>query len=87
MGAVPKKDGTFRIILDLSSPRGFEVNEEISKEEFSVRYSSFDDAVSLVNGLGPDAFMAKLDIEHAFRLCPVHPSQWGLLGLAVLFRH
>ena len=80
LGAVPKKDGTFRIILDLSSPRGLAVNEGISKEEFSVRYSSFDDAVSLVHGLGPHAFMAKLDIKHAFRLCPVHPSQWSLLG-------
>ena len=80
LGAVPKKDGTFRIILDLSFPRGFAVNEGISREEFSVRYSSFDEAVLLVHGLGPNAFMAKLDIKHAFRLCPVHPSQWGLLG-------
>ena len=68
------------IILDLSSPRGLAVDEGTSKEEFSVRYSSFDDVVSLVHGLGPNAFMAKLDIKHAFRLFPVHPSQWGFLG-------
>ena len=24
--------------------------------------------------------MAKLDIQHAFRLCPVHPADWPLLG-------
>ena len=66
--------------MELFSPRELAVNERISKEEFSVRYSSLDDAVSLVHGLGPNAFMAKLDIRHAFRPCPVHPSQWGLLG-------
>ena len=79
LGAVPKKDGTFRIILDLSSPRRQSVNEGISKERFSVRYSSFDDAVSLVRSLGASTFMAKLDIKHAFRLCPVRPDQWSLL--------
>ena len=80
LGAVPKKDGSVRIILDLSSPRGFAINEGIPKDLFTVKYSSFDDAVSLVQVLGPGAFMAKLDVRHAFRLCPVRPDQWGLLG-------
>ena len=80
LGAVPKKDGSYRIILDLSSPRGSSVNDGISREAFSVKYTSFDDAVSLVRSLGPGAFMAKLDIKHAFCLCPVRPYQWGLLG-------
>ena len=34
LGAVPKKDGSHRIILDLSSPRGCSINEGISKDEF-----------------------------------------------------
>ena len=80
LGAVPKKDGTFRIILDLSSPHGMSINVGISKDSFSVRYSSFDDAVHLVRSSGTSAFMAKLDIRHAFRLCPVRPDQWNLLG-------
>ena len=80
LGAVPKSDGTYRIILDLSSPRGSSINEGIPKELFSVRYSSFDDAVDLVRLLGKSTFMAKLDIRHAFRLCPVRPDQWCLLG-------
>ena len=80
LGAVPKKDGSYRLILDLSSPRGCSVNEGISREQYSVRYSSFDDAVDMVRQLGPSSYMAKLDIKHAFRLCPVRSSQWGLLG-------
>ena len=81
LGAVPKKDGTFRIILGLSSPRGSSINEFISKTDFSVKYSSFDDAVELVRSLGPHCFMAKIDIKHAFRLCPVRPCDYHLLGM------
>ena len=64
----------------MSSPRGCLVNEGIPKDLFSVRYSSFDDAVDLVGVLATSTFMAKLDIRHAFRLCPVRPDQWCLLG-------
>ena len=80
LGAVPKKDGTYRIILDLSSPRGSSINEGISRDDFSVKYSSFDDAVTLIRSSGTSTFMAKIDIWHAFRLCPVRHEQWGLLG-------
>ena len=58
---VPKKDGTFRIILDLSSPKGSSINDGISKENYSVRYSSFDEAVDFVFRLGPDCQMAYLE--------------------------
>ena len=79
IGAAPKPDGSVRLILDLSSPRGAAVNEGISQDEFRCTYSSFDDAVQLVTNLGVGAFLAKLDIKHAFRLCPVRPDQWPLL--------
>ena len=39
LGAVPKKDGSHRIILDLSSPRGSSINEGISPELYSVTVS------------------------------------------------
>ena len=45
LGAVPKKDGSYRLIIDLSSPPGKAVNDFISKDDFSVTFSSFDDAV------------------------------------------
>ena len=80
LGSAPKKDGSVRLVLDLSSPRGCAINEDISKDEFSVTYSSFDDAVRLVARIGTHAMMAKLDIQHAFRLCPVRLDQLHLLG-------
>ena len=44
LGAVAKKDDTYRLIMDLSSPVGSAINEGISKDEFSVSYSTFDQA-------------------------------------------
>lgn len=32
--------------------------------------------------LGPGASMAILDLKHAFRLIPVHPLDWNLLGFS-----
>ena len=81
LGAVAKKDGSFRIILDLSSPAGESVNEGICKDEYSVRYQGFDEAVSLILSLGPGSYMAKVDVKHAFRLCPVRPQDFPLLGM------
>ena len=81
LGAVPKKDGTYRLIMDMSSPRGEAINEGINKEEFSVQYTPFDEATSLVAKLGTGCFMAKIDIKHAFRICPVNPADFPLLGM------
>lgn len=79
LGAVPKKDGSKRLILDLSSPSGSSINEGIDKDEFSVKYSKFDDAVDMVRNMGGRPYMAKIDIKHAFRLCPVRPCDFPLL--------
>ena len=80
LGAEPKKDRSIRLILDLSSPRGDAVNEFISKSDFAVKYSCFDDAADLVFEVGKGCFLAKLDIKHAFRLIPVRPCDWKFLG-------
>ena len=80
LGAVPKKDKSWRLSLDLSSPKGKSVNEHISREDYSVTFTKFDDAIYLVKKAGKGALMAKLDIKHAFRIVPVHPDDWDLLG-------
>ena len=36
--------------------------------------------MGIVLSVGSSCFMAKLYIKHDFRLCPVHPSDWPLLG-------
>lgn len=52
MGVVPKKDGKWRVINHLSAPFGQSVNDFISPEEFSLRYTSVDDAINICSRLG-----------------------------------
>ena len=80
VSTVDKPDGSVHLILDMSAPRGDALNERINKERFSCRYSLFDYAVEMVAGAGRYAYMAKLDIKNAFRLCPVRKEDWWLLG-------
>lgn len=80
IGSAPKKDGSVRLVMDLSQPRGQAINEGISKDDFAVQYSHFDDATRLVRAVGKDCFMSKLDIKHAYRLLPVRSDQWHLLA-------
>ena len=81
IGVVPKKDSAkFRTITDLSSPRGTSVNDFIPDSESVVHFNHFDEAVKLAAKLGKGALLAKLDVKSAFRICPVRPEDWHLLG-------
>ena len=80
-GLVAKNDGSWSIIMDLSSPRGSSTNDFISKEDYTLHYATFDQALALVFSFGNGALMTKLELKQAFRLCPVSPSDWDLLGM------
>ena len=81
LGARTKPDGTVRLILDLSQPEGHSVNDFIDRESFTLQYVSIDQAIAALYEVGPrGALMAKADLKHAFRLIPVRPDQWWLLG-------
>ena len=60
--------------MDLSDPAGFSINDGIDRELCSLKYVSVDDAVRSVVDLGPGTLIAKLDIESAYRIVPVHTS-------------
>ena len=83
IGAIPKKNkpGKWRLITDLSSPLGASVNDGISKEYSSVRYTSVDHLASLIITEGRGALLVKADIKEAYRMVPVHPSDQLLLGI------
>ena len=81
LGVVPKKGNKWRMILHLSAPPNRSINDFISKEEFSLQYTSLDDAISIVTTLGPGALMAKVDLKSAFRMIPVRSQDWELLGM------
>lgn len=85
VGLVPKAEpGKFRLIHHLSYPHGGSINDGIDREVCAVQYTSFDEAVNLVIQMGKGALMAKADIESAFRLLPINPGDFQLLGIKVL---
>ena len=84
VGLVPKAEpGKFRLIHHLSYPEGGSINDGIDRDACRVQYTRFDVAVGLVMQVGRGALMAKADIESAFRLLPIHPGDFQLLGIRV----
>eukprot|EP00731_Ephydatia_muelleri_P033672 Em0035g9a len=81
LGAVPKKNGKWRVILHLSAPECRSINDFIAKEEFSIHYSTIADAVALLSRFSKGARMAKVDLKSAFRMVPIQASEWELLGM------
>ena len=60
-------------VVDLSYPRGNNsVNDGILKDLCSMFYITINKAVSKILELGPGALLAKIDLNSAFRLIPVH---------------
>ena len=72
--------GDFRLIHHLSFPAGSSINDGIPTECSRVTYASVDDAISMILRLGQGCYLAKTDIKSAFRIIPVHPSDYHLLG-------
>ena len=74
--------GTFRLIHDLTHPYDDKsVNANIPQHEKTVKYSSIRDTVKTLEGLPTGAYLAKSDIKDAYRIIPVHPSEYPKLGM------
>ena len=82
-GVIPKghNTGRWRLITDLLFPRGHSVNGGIVPDLCSLTYSTIDEIADLMARLGPAALLAKVDIESAYRLIPVHPDDRPLLAM------
>ena len=74
LGAVPKPDSDdLRLIHDCSMPPKLGVNSYIDIEK--QKFQTVDDAVqSIQRGY----YLAKVDLRHAYRFVPVHPSNYRL---------
>ena len=82
LSVVPKKTSReYRLIHHLSYPNGDSVNDGISSDYSAVNYACVDDAIAMIKLLGCGCFLAKTDIKSAFRIIPVWPSDYDLLGI------
>ena len=81
LGTVPKShDSTERrIVQDLSFPRNdpshLSVNSQIDINNFRCDWGTFNEVRSLVMDAPPGSEAATLDVDSAFRCCPILPSQ------------
>ena len=81
LAAVPKRDShEIRIIHDLSFPKESSVNLHTPRQFCHVQYELLDDCIDLILKIGKGCLMAKADIASAFRILPVSPSSYHLLG-------
>ena len=75
-----KKTSGWRLITHLSYPTFGSVNDFIDEKFTSVQYSLFDNAVSIARNLGKWALIRK---KSAFRLLPIYPGDFDLLGFKI----
>ena len=81
LGLVPKNEaGKYRIIHNISYPDECTINDFIDRADSAVSYETLDTIISLIQKVGINALIAKADIEEAFRLIPIHPDDYNLLG-------
>lgn len=58
------------------------LNSQIPQECATVQYDSIDNVTSLLRQFGKDSLMAKTDIQDVFRIVPINPEDYQLLGFS-----
>ena len=77
----PRQPGKWRMIVDLSHPERLSINDGIDKNQCSLSYLKLDKVAEIAMRLGQGTLLAKLDIQSAYRVIPVHPEDRSLLGM------
>ncbi len=67
--------------MDFSHPQGRSANDGIDSYVCSLSYASVDEVAERILSRGRSTLLANLDIESAYRVIPVHPSDQPLLGM------
>ena len=52
----------------------------IDQSDKIAKYASLQTTIKVINQLGRTCFMAKMDVQSAYHIGPIHPSQPNLLG-------
>ena len=72
---MPKGPSDTRLIHDLSRPNG---GVNVLANDTSVSFVTLHEATSCIK---PHGFLAKLDLQSAYRSIPIHPDDYALTGL------
>ncbi len=82
LGLVPKYDGGWRCIYDLSYPPGSSVNESIPDSALAIQYISIDNIFDLIRTSGRGCYIIKRDIKDVFCNIPVALADRPLLAFS-----
>ena len=82
-----KPNGSARIILNLSAPKGRGVNAGIDKDEFAAKMSSTKQFLGVLERAGRGCRMVKIDWSDAYKHCPVAASDLNLQWFEWLGRY
>ena len=64
IGVIPKKPSDkWHLIVDLSSPSGYSVNDGIARDLCSIQYSGIDEAIAIIQNLGRGCLLEKFDLK------------------------
>jgi hypothetical protein len=80
LNIVPKKE-SWRLINDLSSPKCYSVNDGIY--HMPTKWQLIQHALQLMTDMGRGCHLAKMDVKSAYRLLPIHPTDWHLFGCII----
>ena len=85
----PKPNGSVRIILNLSAPKGSSVNDGINKDDFPASMSSTTNWLRVLNKAGKRCKFCKIDWADAYKHITVHEDdlhlQWfSWLGMSFI---
>ena len=79
MKAIP---GEYRLLHNLSYPyNDTSINVSIPESQKHVKYACMQDAIDHILRTGMGAFLVKTNIKSTFRLIPVSPADYHLLGV------
>lgn len=78
IGAVEKKDGSYRPITDCRRPLNYSINNFMSQTSHPFKYNSLD---MVCDRLSRGDFMACTDIKAAYRSVAISPRHWQYQGI------
>ena len=78
LGAIPKRDGSYRPITDCRRPEGISINNHMQDTFQSFNYITIDRVASNVS---QGCYMATVDISSAYRSVSIREDQWTFQGI------
>ena len=69
------------MIVNLSAAEESSINDGIHEQFSTHTYIKVDDVIEQALRLGPGSMLAKMDVESAYCIVPVHPDDRPLLGM------